>query len=394
MPLYWLAGTPISLILLQTIVLALGAIPVWWYAAKKLGDKRWALAFASAYLAYQPLRNVNLFDFHEIAMATPLLLFALWYFSENRHGAGCAALMAAAACKEEVLAIVFCFGLYLVLSQRKRLIGSLLMFGGIGGFFAILLLVIPYFGEGEYAFLHRYGYLGSSLPEIVKTLVTRPGYVLAHTLTSEKLTYALQVFGPMMLLPLVSPTILLAGASTLLQNLLSDYQYQFSIKAQYTAPLIPFVLFAAVDGMRRSLHGDSWLGARLLKSKQCSVSTVACAWLVICSLAFAGKWPIALLREFKTPANAAAIARAMSLIPVDAALSAQDRLVPHLSQRSTIRLFPNIDGCEYVLLDRLGSRWPLTAEEYEPRVRSLTEGGYAIVYENAGVLLLHRFPSQ
>lgn len=75
-PLYRIFPSPATLLITQTVTLGLGAVPLFHLASSVLRSRAWGLFFAFLYLCYQPIRNVNLLDFHEISIATPLLLTA------------------------------------------------------------------------------------------------------------------------------------------------------------------------------------------------------------------------------------------------------------------------------------------------------------------------------
>ena len=83
----------------------------------------------------------------------------------------------------------------------------------------------------------------------------------------------------------------------------------------------------------------------------------------------------------------------IALIPPMASVSAQTRLVPHLSQRLNIFLFPYGDEqAEYILLDVTGDIYPYgNVRAYDDEVKKVLFGGqYGIVAVDNGYLLLER----
>jgi len=74
--LYWLWADPRVLIILQTILLASGAIPLYHLARTQLDDSAGALVITLCYLFYLPLHYVTLADFHASALMVPFLLWA------------------------------------------------------------------------------------------------------------------------------------------------------------------------------------------------------------------------------------------------------------------------------------------------------------------------------
>src|SRR3989344_651265 len=67
------------LLIIQTLALAFGALPLYLFAKKILQRKDFALLLAIGYLLYPSLHRVNLFDFHPISFFPPLLFAALYF---------------------------------------------------------------------------------------------------------------------------------------------------------------------------------------------------------------------------------------------------------------------------------------------------------------------------
>jgi hypothetical protein len=81
-------------------------------------------------------------------------------------------------------------------------------------------------------------------------------------------------------------------------------------------------------------------------------------------------------------------------IPPDASVSAQSNLVPHVSNRHYVYLFPyQAHQAEYVLLDQTGELYPLDTMPavYKADVASmLADPHYSVVANKDGYLLLQR----
>lgn len=393
-PLYWIYEHPATLLVFQTCALASGTIPVYWLAKKKLESSQLAILFAWLYVCYQPIRNVNLFDFHPIALVTPLLLFAFWYLDQRNYGAFGIFLLLALACKEEIATIVFIFGVYIALVQKKRLAGGLLSLAGIAVFFVEIWVIIPYYRQAPFAFVHRYGYLGGNIPEILQTLVFRPLYVLKHVFTSKKMAYTADVFGPAGFLSFLSPSHLLLTIPTFLQNILSESKPQYTIGYQYTAPLTPFVFISAIHGLRNLFRKPSLQKRFRFLIKQVRGVYVISLLLLFLSLAFFGHPPAYYLRKHQITEHTRLIDTVIQRIPVSASASTQETLVPHLSHRKHIYEFPLIsliNEAEYILLDTTAGTAPLSKEIYLQKVEALLQGEeYGVMLVEDHLLLLKR----
>ena len=118
-PLWWIWPSPNMLLVVQAVALALGALPVFWLARKHLRSGRAGVGFALAYLLYPATGWLALNEFHPVALATPLLLFAFWYLDEDRLLPFAAFALAACACKEEIPLVVAGFGIWYALTRKR-----------------------------------------------------------------------------------------------------------------------------------------------------------------------------------------------------------------------------------------------------------------------------------
>src|ERR1700682_1097261 len=85
MPFYFAFPHPETLLVIQSLALALGAWPVYLLARLKLAPG-YALLWVIAYFLFVPLAYVNLFDFHEVALSVAPLGFALYFLERDRRG--------------------------------------------------------------------------------------------------------------------------------------------------------------------------------------------------------------------------------------------------------------------------------------------------------------------
>lgn len=386
---YRIYAHPAIILVLQSCALASGAIPVYWLAKEKLPRPAFAVLFVWLYVSYQPLRNVNLFDFHPVALVTPLLLFAFWCLERQQYLRFGILLVAALSCKEEISTIVFIFGVYLILVQKKRLWGGLLALTGIVIFFVDIWLIIPSFRNAPFAFVDRYSYLGNNVFEILKTLVSRPLHVAKHLFIKKKMQYIVDVFGPVGFLSFFSPSRLLLAAPTFIQNVLSNSKPQYTIGYQYTAPLTPFVFISAIYGLHNILNNVS-LGRYFRRIVKHPPSFTKIAVILLwCSLIFFGHpLPYYFIKYRITP-HTQTITNVLRHVPASVSVSAQETLLPHLSRRPQIYEFPSIHDAEYIVLDVTASTVPLSKDVYWQKAQEiLRDKRYGVMILDDSVLLL------
>jgi uncharacterized membrane protein len=361
-PLYAVWNSPIVLLLAQPIALAAGAFPLYWFARKELGR---ALAFciALAYLLSPAISFIIIIEFHEIVMATPLLAYATFFLLRRNWRALFVTLGVALLIKEEVAFIVAAFGAFLFLFQRRRALGFALAAFGIAWAVVLLQWIIPFFRGAESGGFYyfgsgwiagggaRYGYLGSSLGQVITTIFTRPDLVLANMLTPSKIQFLFNLLVPLLFLPALGAEILLLAAPTLGYSMLSTYGWQTSIQTLYPAPMLQFWFFAATLGLRRVLARRDSFASRASWGAMLLTATLANYLLYA---------PAPLARFFQPPryivSERSLLGKSLAnAIPPDAIVITQTELLAHVSQRARVYdppLIPDFRQADFVFADR------------------------------------------
>ena len=362
-PLYWLGlGGPVALLLVQAVVVGLGAWPLFQLARRALGGEAptpssqaailsdrvgtWlALVFSLAYLLMPALEAAVLYDFHAVTMAPTFLLFAFYHLEMRRPGRFALAAVLAMACKEDMALTVALLGLYALVTRRWRF-GLPALLGGILWFVVALGVVQPTFSPtGGNIQAARYAWLGRDLPTVVETLLQRPEVVWQHVWQRANLpAYLSGLLLPTGLLAALSPLTWLPALPTLAINLLSDNPFTWRLEEfHYAAPLTPFVLLSALWGIRAIIV------VRMVCRWRTAARYVlfgACAWLLISALSYhymRGFSPLA--RPFRLPPVTAHAQRAQEVfaqIPPEAVLFAQSNLNPHVSGRRILYQDPQL----------------------------------------------------
>ena len=385
----WLAWpSPDVLLVAQAIAVALGAVPVYRLARKHLASERAGLGFSLAYLLYPPTQWLTLNEFHPVALACPLLLFAIWYLDEGRllPFAVCAVL--AATTKEEIAFVVAGLGIWYALARGRRLEGAAIAAGGIAVALIAIEVVIPHFNRaGGSSFFSRYSEVGGSPGGILKTVLTHPWKIVTTGLTGRGFGYLVQLAAPLGLLALGAPLLLIAALPELAINLLSAAPAQTSIRFHYTAGLIPVLVAGSV------------LGAARLNRPRAATAVLA---LAIVSNYFLGAIP--LWRYFPGAEHAQAAsarvtqhdrlaAEALRLIPPNAVVSATNSLGAHLSARRRILSFPFVQDATWVAADETS---PGYADRLAPLPTALQlswlrrNPEWRLVFERDGILIFQR----
>ena len=416
--LYRLWADPRLLLVIQTLALAAGAIPLYALVEegcaqvqRSPGQKGTAgLAIvppviAAAYLLYLPLHYVNMADFHTSALMVLPLIAAWRAMTRRRWGSYYAWLGAALVCRIDAAFAILMLGVVVAASQkgyRRHGLYTLALAAAwlVVDFGVVVPAVQHAYGSGAGNLVaRRFGMMGSSVGEALHTLITRPAFVLSQFAGREKLQPVVELLAPLGFAPLISPLAFLPALPVLVINLLAQSVWQNSIHAHYMAPVIPFLWIALGEGLiwliRKGRQHGGWVRPRLTLAAFILINT----FLVSLTLSPFPPGKDFQLAEFYQPSSYMRDLRAIvAQVPHSTSLCAQSDLFPHLSQRRDVSLFPHCrlgeeEMPEYLVLDLDGTstKSPLGYHAYYELVTAwLEQGEYGVVARQGGALLLRR----
>jgi uncharacterized membrane protein len=382
-PLWLVWPSPSLLLVAQAIAVAAGAVPVFWLARKRLASELAAVCFALAYLLYAPVQWLTLDDFHAVALACPLLLFAFWYLDEGRLPAFVAFATAAALAKEEIGFAVAAMGLWYVISRRRFRVGGAIAVLGTAWSIVVIGVVIPAAGDDGSDFYGRYDEVGGSPSGIVKTAFTDPIRLLEVAFDERGMEYLAELILPLAALSLLAPAALLLALPELAVNLLSSTVTQTSIHYHYTAGVVPGLVVASALGGARLTRRRPWLRVPL--------------GVLVAAAAFAGGiWlgPVPdRIDDYNRTTHDRIAAEALAVVSAREPVSATNTLGAHLSERRRVFSFPLVREADWIAIDEqrpsLGDR--LNPPEAPARIAALRrDPAWRIVFDRDGILVLRR----
>ena len=238
-PLYALRPSPTTLLILQSTLYTLGALPVYILSLRQLQSRWAATVVAAIYLFYPVAQTAVLFEFHADTLAMPLLLFAIEAIDRDAHISYWIWLFMALSCKFYVAVPVLILGLVLWCYGRRN-VGLLTVLVGILWLGLTLGVIRPYFSPQEAelmkattaSYFNRYfGHLNLTATGLIRLsngiIVVAPVLLLA-------------VHAPLWLLPALSitvPAMISAGPGP-------SYDYRF----HHYALAVPFLVASCIYG--------------------------------------------------------------------------------------------------------------------------------------------------
>jgi uncharacterized membrane protein len=333
--LYWLAADVRLLLAIQSIVVALGVVPLY-LIAKQHQQPLIGCVVAVAYLLHPATSNMNLFDFHPDALAATALLFAIWGIERRRWWIVGIACLVILGVKENFAITVGLLGVWMICRRMWRF-GGVLLVVSVGWFFlATRLIVPPLNGQPETLFFSRFSQYGNNLPDIATFALFHPQIIIADLLQPSKVSYLWQLLLPFALLPLLSPRYLVLAAPALFLNMLSNFSQQQTLIFHYNALIVPVAAVASIKAL-------VWLIERVSYQR---FIVVGSAILIICCTAYAltasySRFSQYYDRSDKDEARISLYNNIVSLVPSEANISAQSNFQPHLTHRIQAFVFPN-----------------------------------------------------
>ncbi len=342
--LFWVWDDVRVLLMVQSVALALGALPVFWIARSQFSQREdWVgLGFAAVYLLSPHIQSANIADFHADPFAVAPLLLAFWYATQRRWGWMWLWAIIIMLTKETLPALSAMLGLWLAGNylyrrnpvQLRHGLGLILV-SGLWFLVATFLIVTPlarqYFDTaGPIYFANRFGNGGGTLWFMLQD--------------PARWRYAAGLLASMGFLPLLAPDLLILGAPVLAANLFSNFAGQYSGEQHYSAPLTAALIIAAIYGARR-----------LMSHQKKLTQPAILLWLLGWAIGFHalhGWTPLSLrLENYRhTPASRVA-ARLIAQIPPNVPVSASAGLHPHTAHRQRVYVFPTVEQAQYLLVD-------------------------------------------
>lgn len=362
-PLYRIFPRSETLLWIQVVVVALGALPAYWLARAHLQSTIAGGVFALAYLFFPALQSGVLYEFHSSVLTAAFWLFALYFLDQDRNGPFVVFSLLALSTKEEMGLVLALVGAYAILRKRLWKIGLGFLFLGLSWFFVGVFMVQPLFSPiGENVQFSRYAWLGSTPLEMITTFLTNLGKIWPESWEyAHAGDYLVRLLAPVGFTALLDPLTVVLAAPSLVVNLLSTRLTQTRVEEfHYTAPIVPFVVAAAVYGVERLARwlragfgrwyfsSDELLYQRLALTLSLIVLAFSCTYQY-----YRGFSPLS--RAFSLPqvtAHHERLQSLMQLVPTDASVLVQPNIAPFFSARSELYGLPtHINRVDYVFVD-------------------------------------------
>ncbi len=379
-PLYLLYPRAEFLLVLQTVWVGAGVVPVYLLARGRAVGRLGAVALAAMYALYPALHGANMYEFHSLTLVVPLMLWLIHFLEAGRF-TGYWMLLPVVLFVREDVAILMCFvGLYAILGRRPRctrlgwttIVVSVLYFMVVKRFFMTSADVFNSGNKDAYSFAYYYDDLipnHNGVGGMLISLVTDPIFVLKTTLGEPKILYLLTLFVPVVFLPFVARPGRVMLVWGLFFCLLASRGAVYSVHFQYSALIIPIV-FAVTPAALAQIEDGPLVraagldGARLGRSLLFAafVSSLLVSWkfgALVENATFRGGFtPLARSLGPKETETYAWIREQVDKLPIHASVGLTQRTGAHAANRHAAYYYPEHLGVEWLFIDEAELKGP------------------------------------
>lgn len=365
-PIYALYQSPITLLILQSFILGLAALPIYRIATNKLNSKLWGLTLATAFLLHPALHGMNCFDFHTEAFIPLFILLTFHYLDNKQWIKGLTFALLTLSTIEFAPILISFLGFYFLVKKSSQapkvsMVSALkrisfpitLMAIGIFWFFTAFHIMYSINPLKAIGLPGNWDIWGSSLNEVILNVLRNPMTALGVVVNPiEKVYYVLCIFAPVVFLPFLAPLEVLLVVPWLLAALLSEYSPYYEPYFQYFGFVAGQMFVAAIYGLKNLMKLQN--SSKGLSGMEKRLMVLILSLSLLSTLAIS---PVALpaltRRRVEITSHVETLYEVLSLITPNASVATQNDILPHLAQRENIFILtsPMRSEVDFIIVD-------------------------------------------
>ncbi len=345
LPIYWLWQNPITLLILQTFFIGITAWPIFLIAKKWLQPK-WALLISGLFLLSHFTHSINLFEFHLISLALPILFFLFYFYLTNKFTPFVIFTLLGLAVREDVALIFIAFAILALVEKRKL---KWKLFPSIAGLIWIFLsyqLTTYFTGYSSYKFLAYFAWLGDTPGQMLINFFANPLTTLAHLGSPGNIILIIGLFLPFLFIPLIKAKYLILSLPHLLIFILAGFNKPSNLSTHYLV-FLTFGFWLAFIASLPYLAKSKFVFWRILGEEKILLTTVLLATTIYSAVFFGPAWSmISKIAQNPDKAKIDVQRQLINDISQDSSLLASYNTITNLSGR------PNLYLNRYLFLNK------------------------------------------
>lgn len=342
-PIYFIWDNVRMLLITQSVLLGLGAIPTYFLARKILKNKILSLTIVVVYLLNPALQWTNMDDFHGVTIVIPFFLSAFYFAYVKKWKWFSLFVFLSFLTKEEISLNIMMLGFTIFFVFRQRVAGILTVIAGATWFFTMVYWLIPYAGKAASAWAWgRYGVLFDSGGNVATSKLGLQA--LQIFLNPDALAYYNGLLKPFSYLPLLGFPWLLVSLPEIAINVLSDNKAQTTIYYHYVSGILPILIIALIFGLSYLFVTIS--KRSLFKRYKKFITYSLCIILLAVALRINYHYsplpttPSCWCQIYNVTSEDKAFEKVLQGIPKDASITASIEIRPHVNHRKNVWFIP------------------------------------------------------
>ncbi len=247
-PVYLLWNDVRAILVIQTVMLAIGAIPVYFISMRLLKNKIISLTIVISYLLNPTMQWTNIYDFHGVSFAIPFILSAFYFALIKRWGWYSIFVFLALITKEEISLNIAMMGIAIIFYMKNWKMGFVTVLIGFGWFFTMVFGVMPYFTPGGVHWaLEKMGTENSNqLPQYILQLLKAKQLVQTFIFNPTTIEYYQLLLKPFAYLPILGIPWIFLSAPEIAINIIRKTDM---ITFHYGSGITPALVIATIFGI-------------------------------------------------------------------------------------------------------------------------------------------------
>lgn len=407
-PLAWLLkpifGT-YTLLLIQNIFFTIGGYFTFKVVLFKSNNKLVSLLAAIHYFVLWGHFSAIAFEYIDANIAATTLPLFIFLFYKKRFWSALLVFVFIISSRENMPLWFIFIGLFLFIENFKnpkiRIWSSIYVFISFFYLIFVFKILIPFFHEEGYVYSRfQYSSLGENIPEATRFIFTHPiesiKLLFINHLGNEvfngiklEFWYVFLLSGGIFLLR--KPLFFLIFVPIIGQKLYSNDYQMWGINIFYSIEIVSVLSIAAY------LSIANIKSTKKVKYLAVSLCIATCLTTVIKMNTRDSKWYVKSKEKIYDPAfykanhDICSVKDILKLIPTNASVCANEKLVPHLAFRDKIYYYPHLNDSEYLVFLLNSSTYPLNKDEFETHLKNIEESSeWEVVKKTKDVILFQK----
>lgn len=331
LPLYMLVPSPITVQLIEAIMIALPLLPIL-LLCRRYKLSNWMTAAVALLYAFYPVTlGEHIFYVHENCFLIFFLLMLIWAIENDKYITTVIFVILTFSVKEEACFYILVLGLYFLVSKRKKVPGLLMMAASLI-YFVVLSKVLFGYGLFNTRFSNLfYDFDNNSLTQMLYMILSNPAYTISQITNNgseaiaDKLEYMM-----LMILPVFCVLFSVKKNYSryilflpfVLFNILPSYLWMHNIYYQYNFGTLAFFVYVIIMNM----------GEMESKKRKTAISvSLICSMIMFCGAVL----PLtisyySMYQKYEDIYDKTE--ELLDMIPEDASVIASGVFTPHLSK--------------------------------------------------------------